>query len=100
MAAGSTLTSGGSTIIRCMVLNRSIKAYTAMERRRAGQEFSSGGLFRSVVGLSNGEIAALRISARTANTLVFRARERVRAVCRQLDPATPQPAQGGTADAS
>ncbi len=140
-----------------------IKAYEAMERRRAGQEFSSGWLFRiarntaldalrrkrliawlpfgvehepvlpargdfagqlaeqelvrqvlatlparyreclllrSVVGLSNGEIAAaLGISARTVNTLLFRARERFRAVYRQLDPATPQPAQGGTAEA-
>ncbi len=90
-----------------------IKAYEAMEWRRAGQEFSSGWLLRTVVGLSNGEItAALGISARTVNTLLFRARERFRAVHRQLegipatarsaaervplDPATPQPAQGGT----
>src|SRR5260370_18828610 len=102
MAAVSTLTRG-STSHRAGDRGHAQEALTrerlAMERRRAGKEFSSGWLFHSVVGLSTGEIAALGISARTVNALLFPARERFRAVFGRLDPARPQPAQGGSGGA-
>ncbi|HVC82921.1 MAG TPA: sigma-70 family RNA polymerase sigma factor [Chloroflexota bacterium] len=127
-----------------------IKAYEAMERRRPGQQFTAGWLFRiarntaidalrhkrliswlpfgvehehilpargdfagklaerelvrevlaqmppryreclllrTVVGMSNVDIAqALGITARNANTLLFRARERFREIYSRLDP--------------
>ncbi len=127
-----------------------IKAYEAMERRRAGQQFTAGWLFRiarntaldalrhrrliswlpfgvehehilptrgdfanqlaerelvrqalaqmppryreclllrTVAGMSNIDIAqALGITARNANTLLFRARERFREIYSRLDP--------------
>jgi RNA polymerase sigma factor (sigma-70 family) len=55
-------------------------------------------MLRSVVGLSNGEIAiAMGISIRNVNTTLFRARERFKVIFQQMESVTaPNPETGAT----